>query len=218
MITLSEINHHASILVSPSRDSVSESLWKELQSDSVAHVFHNQTVIDIDTARALISWANTPYEGNKTALVSFHTITIPAQNALLKILEEPHTGVQFILITTNKESLIPTLYSRLREYFLKDIDNDSNADALIFLTTQHGQRMKLPYIEKLLKAVDEEGRKDREGVRNFILTLVKILEKEKKSSSCILETIQMASYAADPSASGKALIEYLALYLPQVKA
>lgn len=47
-----------------------------------------------------------------------------AQNSLLKILEEPPRNVVFILITSSKTSLLPTIYSRLpyknlKKYVLK---------------------------------------------------------------------------------------------------
>ena len=115
MSILSDLTHHATLFVHSERKSFAEGLWKELRKESLAHVFHDITVVDIETARALASWVNIPYEGEKIALISFHIITLPAQNALLKILEEPRMGVKFILVTTNKESIIPTLYSRLEE-------------------------------------------------------------------------------------------------------
>ncbi|MCG3719504.1 DNA polymerase III subunit delta', partial [Aliarcobacter butzleri] len=42
-----------------------------------------------------------------------------AQNALLKILEEPPRNIVFILITNSKTSLLPTIYSRLPYKYLK---------------------------------------------------------------------------------------------------
>lgn len=211
-------NHHAILLIHPSRKSITETLWKELSSESIAHVLYDHTVIDIDTARKIIIWANTPYHEKKTALVTFHTITVPAQNALLKIIEEPKANVRFILITTNKEAIIPTLYSRLQEHTLQEntLPND-HSDAKRFLSTSHGERMKLPYIQTLLTQEDEEGRKDREAIKTFILSLVTVLGDNKDYQRYTLLTLEMASYAGDPSASGKALLEYLALVLPQVR-
>ena len=42
-----------------------------------------------------------------------------AQNALLKILEEPPRNVVFIIITNSKTSMLPTIYSRLPYKYLK---------------------------------------------------------------------------------------------------
>lgn len=216
MQPLSSLTHHAVLFVREDRKTFANTVWKELQMASLAHVFHDYTVLDIETARALTSWVNTPYEGNKIALISFHTITLPAQNALLKILEEPRIGVQFILVTSNQEALIPTLYSRL-QHQKTDTGESNNTHAQQFLSASSSERMKLPFIASLLTAKDESGRKEREGIRTFILSLVPILTKNTANSRHVLSTIKTASYAGDSSSSGKVLLEYLALLLPQIK-
>ena len=42
-----------------------------------------------------------------------------SKNALLKILEEPPKNLTFILLTTNRNALLPTILSRLRPYYFK---------------------------------------------------------------------------------------------------
>lgn len=215
MSIIQSLNHHATLFIHKERASLTQEFWKELQLLSPAHILHDKTIFDIDTARTLISWANTPYSHEKTALLSFHIITIPAQNALLKILEEPKPSVKFILITSNKEALIPTLRSRLQLIEQKEIASSSLA-AEVFLKTPQSERMKLQEVVTLLNAVDEENRKNREGVRAFILDIVDVLKKQQKYSSEILVTLEMASYAGDSSSSGKSIIEYLSLLLPRL--
>jgi hypothetical protein len=151
------------------------------------------------------------------ALLSFHTITLPAQNALLKILEEPRGGVRFILITSNKETLLPTLLSRLQEQSLDKASLSEFSYVKQFLNANHSERMKLPCIVNLISAVDEENRKDREGVRMFILSLAAYLSSHNVASLHAKEVLEIASYAGDPSSSGKALLEYLSLLLPETK-
>ena len=46
-----------------------------------------------------------------------------SSNALLKILEEPPADTYFILITTKREGIIPTLKSRLRQYQFRERDS-----------------------------------------------------------------------------------------------
>jgi hypothetical protein len=209
--------HHAVLVVHSLREEVGSGLWNELQVLSPVHRFFNQTVLDIDTARSIIHWSNIPYNDEKIALISFHTAGIPAQNAMLKVLEEPRVGVRFILLTSNKANLIGTVLSRVHHIDERKEDGKISPHAKEFLHTPHAARMKLPFIVELLARVDEEGRKDREGVRAFILSLSEALSKEKVEARYIQETLEVASYASDPSASGKALLEYLALLLPQTK-
>jgi hypothetical protein len=215
-------SHHAILCVHPERKAVANTLWDDLRAQSPVHVFFDDTVLDIETARYLISWANTPYNNEeKIALLSFHTITIPAQNALLKVLEEPRTGVRFVLITSTKEAIIPTLYSRLLECVYRETASEKNElkdNALLFLKELPSSRMNLSFIITLLTKTDEGGRKDRESVRAFILNLVDCIKNNNAYDKETLLTLEMASYAGDPSASGKTILEYLALLLPQMKA
>lgn len=44
-----------------------------------------------------------------------HLMTIEAQNALLKILEEPSASSVLILVTASPEALLPTIFSRCQE-------------------------------------------------------------------------------------------------------
>ncbi len=217
MSLISSLSHHATLFVHHSRTSLTEKMWEELHRESLAHTLHNHTVFDIDTARDIQSWASSPYNGKKIALLSFHTMTLPAQNALLKILEDPYQGVQFILVTSNSESLIPTLRSRLQEQLVNMSDTKKfETEAKIFLSTEYKERMKIPCITKLLNAVDEEDRKDRESIRSFIFSLAFILGGCTECARYTIITLEMASYAGDTSASGKNILEYLALLLPKI--
>lgn len=210
--------HHAILITHPERDSFAVSLWEEISGLSPAHKFFNQTVLDIDTARKIISWARDSYNEERIALVSFHTAGIPAQNAMLKILEEPRPGTRFVLLTSNAAHLLPTVMSRVHHIRGLEKENGiNNAQAQEFLQTPHSSRMKLPFISDMLARTDEEGRKDRESVRGFILSVSAALSEVRAEPRFIQETLQVASYASDPSASGKALLEYLSLLLPEIK-
>lgn len=219
MSLLPASRHHGILLVHSNRTSFGNSLWEELRAMSLAHRFFNQTVLDIDTARSITQWANTPYNEEKIGLISFHTATLPAQNALLKVMEEPRSGVRFIILTSNKESLIETVISRLHYEESQKIDKENVASphAQLFLQTPTSARMKLPNIVTLLGKTDEEGRKDRECVREFILSLACAARISHLPARNIEEILDVASYASDPSASGKILLEYLALLLPETK-
>lgn len=207
--------HHALLITHPNRALYADTLWKEINVISPAHRYFNQTVLDIETARNLISFVQSPYSGEKIALVSFHTATLPAQNALLKVLEEPSSNVRFILTTTAKSNLIDTILSRVRHVPLADVA--SQEDAYRFLELDPLSRMKLPAVVAMLAKQDEEGRKDRESIKAFILSLASVAAERNVSSQYVTEILQMASYSSDPSASGKALLEYLALLLPVLK-
>ena len=54
-----------------------------------------------------------------------------AQNALLKSLEEPPHGIVFILITSQKEKLLPTIVSRCREIIFEPLSKDAVKNVLV---------------------------------------------------------------------------------------
>ena len=51
-------------------------------------------------------------------------IGIPAQNAILKVLEEPPKNVIFIFTCVNPSNLLPTVRSRLQQFSLKPVADD----------------------------------------------------------------------------------------------
>jgi DNA polymerase-3 subunit delta' len=67
----------------------------------------------IEDAKEVIAEAYKSEERIKTLILGAKTFTVPAQNALLKILEEPPQNIVFILIAPNKSTFLPTVRSRL---------------------------------------------------------------------------------------------------------
>ncbi len=57
-------------------------------------------------------------------------MTVQAQNALLKILEEPPAGVVFILLCENRAALLPTVRSRVQTLQTEVFDDDALWDCL----------------------------------------------------------------------------------------
>lgn len=51
--------------------------------------------------------------GKKIFVISAHTFTLEAQNALLKLFEDPVSDTHFFILTPSAQHLIPTLKSRL---------------------------------------------------------------------------------------------------------
>ncbi len=210
--------HHAVLVTHFDRTAYAARLWSDISALSPIHRHFNQTVLDIETARNIISFAQSPYNGEKIALISFHTASIPAQNAMLKVLEDPRGDMRFVIVTTHASNLIDTVLSRVQHLTLEDgSQNINEKHAREFLSTSPSFRMKLSFVIDILSRVDEEERKDREAVKGFILSLVDILKEIKAQPHYISETLEIASYASDSSASGKALLEYLSLLLPQTK-
>lgn len=70
----------------------------------------------IDNAREIIKEAYISSSVKKTIAIFAHSYNVLAQNALLKVLEEPLRHVKFILYINAKNKLIPTIFSRLMHF------------------------------------------------------------------------------------------------------
>lgn len=72
----------------------------------------------VSLVRALASWAYTSGGSGKRVVIieEAHTMGDAARNAMLKILEEPPTDIFFVLTSSRRPAMIPTILSRLRTY------------------------------------------------------------------------------------------------------
>ena len=73
----------------------------------------------ITHAKLAIKEAYIATSKTKYILLGGKTFTIEAQNSLLKVLEEPPKNILFIIITNSKNSLLPTIFSRMPHKYLK---------------------------------------------------------------------------------------------------
>lgn len=74
--------------------------------------------VPVDMVRAVSAWARiTAGSAAKVVIIEeVHTLNEAARNALLKVLEEPPSDVYFILTSTRRSAIIPTVLSRVRTY------------------------------------------------------------------------------------------------------
>jgi len=83
-----------------------------------------------------------------------HMLTKEANNALLKILEEPPKGVVFILCTTNPDKLLGTVLSRCQRHNFKAIAADVIVEKLERICAQE----KLEYDEAALELIATQAK------------------------------------------------------------
>ncbi len=146
----------------------------------------------IDYVRKIIDEANKkPYEFNKKVIIVYsgEKLTIQAQNAFLKTIEEPPKGVFIIITSSSSEGILDTIKSRCQVYklwplnkeemfeflksYYKDISEGKINSLLSFSEGIPGR------IEKLLK--DESFN----AIRQIIIDLLK--EISTNSSELILK-------------------------------
>ncbi|MBN2070769.1 MAG: DNA polymerase III subunit [Candidatus Krumholzibacteriota bacterium] len=89
--------------------------------------------IGIDIIRMLVeTLSKHPFEGKYSPVILFeaHMATIEAQNAFLKLLEEPPSSAVLILVTEFPERLLPTILSRCQEIRFDHLPESTTAKFL----------------------------------------------------------------------------------------
>lgn len=87
--------------------------------------------IPVDRIRKANLWAQTTGSSRKIIILeNAEEMLEGARNALLKTLEEPVQDVYFILITSRRHVIIPTILSRLRPYRFVPRDGDTSKTVL----------------------------------------------------------------------------------------
>ncbi len=86
--------------------------------------------VPVDLVRALASWSYGSSSGGRQVVIveEAHTLQDGARNAMLKILEEPPENTLFILTTSRRAAVIPTIRSRLRTYELPQRRSEHEVD------------------------------------------------------------------------------------------
>ncbi len=150
----------------------------------------------------------------KIFIISANFVTEQAQNAMLKMFEEPTPHTHFFIISPSAKNFIPTLKSRTMFLDLESDETDSFIDAKEFLKSKYGKRLEL--IKKLSEKVsDDEESKIK--VINFFQSLQSEIRNifDIKQSAIWLEEIEKARlYGMEQSPSLKMLMEHIALLLP----
>jgi DNA polymerase III delta prime subunit len=166
----------------------------------------------IDDARELVKKAySRPIEAVEQILVvRTDFITLEAQNALLKVLEEPPSSTKFVFVVPKDFIILPTLSSRFGEFFSKEknIVSETNQNIVFSEFMKNGYSERLSSIEQAIK------KKDMEWQKSIKRGLIEYLEKPFKISSSLKELEYSARLLLTRGASNKMLFEHIALILP----
>ncbi len=173
----------------------------------------------IDDGRNIKNISNQKaYGDRKIFVVTFNTMTREAQNALLKLFEEPTASTHFFLITPNTEKLLSTLRSRLfivAETF-DILGDDLVSDAKTFLKLTKSKR--LDYMKDIIES------KDKMRAASFLNAVESLLYEELNKNNKNKDAITFSlnelgktrQYLFDRASSLKLLLEHMTLVVPQI--
>jgi DNA polymerase III subunit delta' len=192
-----------------------------LQSEIENHAYFLQVepaagkALTIDQIRELQRFVRlkTTGKGNirRVALVTHaHTLTIEAQNALLKLLEEPPADTTLILTAVGDKSLKPTIYSRVQKVHIRPVseaqakayavDSDTEAIDKAFLLSGGDPGLFLALLDQnqdhtLVSAI-KTGKELLSGTTFQRLTRIDEISKDKDGLIYLLTAMKRISAAA----------------------
>ena len=178
---------------------------------------HSADNYTVDEARALKAAHYLKSVGERSVyIVSFNSITIEAQQALLKVCEDPVPHVHFFFITPSLEGIVSTLRSRFSIITVPRVLGASlkNSRAATFLASPPAERLKL------IAALIEDKEKNAAIVfLNEIETAAAVLLRENRlaEAAALQDTIALRGFLHTRAPSIKMILEYLALTLPQIQ-
>jgi DNA polymerase III delta prime subunit len=191
--------HHARLFFAESLHASSIPQLYKVQSVDVQHIVRDR--FSIDDARELsLQSSSLPVENDERVFVLVvKAIALEAQNALLKLLEEPPKRVAFIIVAPQTIDLLATLRSRIAiESRMLPLQR---TDTFVqFKNATVGERLQL--IAEKTKA------KDHEWVEELLMGAEVETHTNRKLLSAV---VAVRSRIAQRGASAKMLLEELAL-------
>lgn len=176
----------------------------ERNPDVVVTVYERFMLQDAHTLRERAS--RMPFGAQQVFVCVFGEIMSEAQNALLKLLEEPNAYTSFVFVVPSVSRLLPTVRSRLSYGGRVTGVLTERERAQAFLRASVGERTAL-----LAPLTDKEA--DRANASAFLDALESVLHGEgvERRVEALREVVFVRTYLADPSRSLKMLLEHLAV-------
>lgn len=194
---------HAEMIIAPSLAAARVPEAYAAPSLDVEHVACGQFAIDDARALARRAAGKAVAGEERTFVIACSAMTIEAQNALLKLFEDPPARARFILIVPSESVVIETLRSRFVE--VRREGEADTGDAASFLRSS--------YAERLAAIAALHTRKDTNGME----ALARDVARELVSQG-VRDALPVAAFVESririKGGSRKMLLEHLALSLP----
>lgn len=181
--------HTSTILIVNDIDSTLQTLKQTLPSH-FTRVIRNEEKDEFLIAQANMTIKEAYIASNETKYIVLcaQTFRKEAQNSLLKVLEEPPRNIVFIIVTTSKSTLLPTIISRMPLKYLKkhtvvepssiDISKMDLKEAYAFLKQNQkiSKQEAKQLVESLLYKVNVQKIKLSKKELESFSTSIKLLE------------------------------------------
>ncbi len=173
-------------------------------------IYETFTIDDSRQLREMHGVRPVHISGKKIFIISMDGITIEAQNALLKLLEEPAEYAYFFLIIPSAHLLLPTVKSRMIPIETSS-EKENTGEGEKFLKLSVAKRLDM--IKGLLDDISKE-KKTKQDAIHFLNEIEAVLYAKQGVGKAqgALRTLDMAKkYSSDRAPSLKMLLESVAL-------
>lgn len=198
---------------------ITVSNWQKATENPDIHIVSSKKRLGIDDVRSLIQeLTHKPFQEQSVVAVleHAHDMTIEAQNAFLKLLEEPPAFATIMITANNKDSFLPTILSR--SFMIADTVTAAEANeeqqALIksFITATVGERFLK------IKEITKESSNVRDILDQFILYYRAHLLTQQVSKGRIYKVVRLLlrlRELVEKQVSPRFILEVMAIKLPQ---
>lgn len=164
---IKELDHHCFVLVGDT-SFIKQSLFSDLENFGIYSLSNPDFMVletdnfSVKDCEELISKSNLKSfsDGEKVFICIFNTISVEAQNKLLKTIEEPPKGVRFFLISP-QNTFLPTILSRSKLILIsskQDFGNEIGGILEMSLVD------KLEFVSKLVKDINDEKQQKQKAI------------------------------------------------------
>lgn len=231
---------HALLITGPEgigASSIAEHIAKQFTKNIIIVLPEKDDKVDLESGTITVSLVRRLYEQTRTkasdrvVIVDYaERMAVQAQNAFLKLLEEPETHTSFIIVSHDPQKLLPTIHSRVQQLELRPVSkHDSQALISRLGITDATKQNQLLYMAEGLPAKLTRLTKDQayfdaqaQGIRDARVLLqgstydrLIIAHKYKSDRSGSLSLIdialRMTRQSLERSSDGRALAQLEAL-------
>lgn len=181
-------------------------------------------LLSVEDARGVAdSVAGAPFTGeHKVVIIAANRVYHEAQNALLKLFEEPPRGTYLFLVLPTLGSLLPTLRSRVQILERPALRLRSGRQEIANTAEQFlaANKEKRSAIIKRLTSGSDEG--ERRELRDEAIALVNGIEVAllreglEKNATTLSDISRLRGYLHDRGAPVKLILEHLAIVTPKI--
>lgn len=220
--------HHAYVLIGEREAGIAwvrEWAKRELMMDAHQNpdfTVNEYIVLSAEEAREVAEGASqAPFQGeSKVVVLATTRIYNEAQNALLKVFEEPPPNTYLFLIVPTRGGLIATLLSRVHVVLLDSREVQAPEEVVAFLGSAREKRSQM--IKKMLQSGDDDADQNREELIRFVSGVEAVLYKQfdldkpdPRVRQALDDISALRSVLYERGGPAKLVLEHIALSVPE---